>query len=223
MTDSRQQRVNMVESQIRPSDVTDRRIIRAMLAVPREAYVPASLQALAYMDQLVPVVEGKGGSSERGLLAPRTFAKLVQLADIDPGDTVLDIGCCNGYSTAVLAHIAKAVVAVEQDAELALAARRILREQGVNNAVVLEGPLEAGAPSHAPFDAILINGAIAQVPEALLAQLKDGGRLAATLVDGGVGRGSVWQRTGNLFDSRPVFDADAPPLPGFARATEFVL
>ena len=222
MIDSSQQRINMVESQVRPSDVTDRRIIRAMLAVPREAFVPAGLRALAYMDEAVPAADG-AGTPERCLLAPRTFAKLVQLAEIGADAAVLDVGCCTGYSTAVLSRLAKAVVAVEVDAGLAAAAGRILRQQDVNNAVVIEGPLEKGAPSHAPFAAILLNGAVAQVPDALLGQLKDGGRLVGILANGGFGRACVWQRTGSVVDSRPVFDAAAPPLPGFARTVEFVL
>jgi protein-L-isoaspartate(D-aspartate) O-methyltransferase len=222
MIDSKQQRINMVESQVRPSDVTDRRIIRAMLEVPREAFVPRSLQALAYMDEAVPAVEQAGGRSGRFLLAPRTFAKLVQLAEIGPDAVVLDVGCATGYSTAVLARLAKAVVAVEVDAALAARASQTLRQLGVGNATVMEGALEKGAASHAPFDAILLNGAVPGVPEDLLGQLRDGGRLVAVLADGAFGRAQVWRRTGNLFDPRPVFDAGAPPLPGFSRQAEFV-
>jgi protein-L-isoaspartate(D-aspartate) O-methyltransferase len=223
MTDSTQQRINMVESQVRPSDVTDRRIIRAMLEVPREAFVPASLQALAYMDEAVPAAEGDGGGPGRCLLAPRTFAKLVQLAEIEPDAVVLDVGCATGYSTAVLARLAKAVVAVEVDAALAGRAAQTLRQMGVGNAAVIEGALEKGAPAHAPFDAILLEGAVPRVPEDLLEQLRDGGRLVAVIADGAFGRAQVWRRTGKLFDPRAAFDAGAPPLPGFARQAEFVL
>ena len=116
MTDSKQQRLNMVESQVRPSDVTDRRIIKAMLEVPREAFLPAELRSLAYIDDAVPVRRGKDA---RYLLAPRVFAKLVQLAELAPEAVVLDVGCATGYSTAVLAKLAKRVVAVECDAALA--------------------------------------------------------------------------------------------------------
>jgi protein-L-isoaspartate(D-aspartate) O-methyltransferase len=222
MTDSKQQRINMVESQVRPSDVTDRRIIRAMLEVPREVFVPRSLQALAYMDEPVPAVEPAGGRSGRFLLAPRTFAKLVQLAEIGPDAVVLDVGCATGYSTAVLARLAKAVVAVEVDTALAIQATQTLRQLGANNALVIEGALEMGAPSHAPFDAILLEGAVPRVPGGLLEQLKDGARLVAVTADGTFGRAQVWQRTGKVFDSRPVFDAGAEPLPGFARQADFV-
>ncbi len=223
MIDSKQQRINMVESQVRPSDVTDRRIIRAMLEVPREAFVPQSLQALAYMDEAVAAIDADGGRPGRCLLAPRTFAKLVQLAEIGSDAVVLDVGCATGYSTAVLARLAKSVVAVEVDAALAARATQTLRHLGVGNAVVIEGALEKGAASHAPFDAILLEGAVPQVPEALLEQLKDGGRLVAVIADGIFGRAQVWRRTGKVFDARPVFDAGAQPLPGFARQAEFVL
>jgi protein-L-isoaspartate(D-aspartate) O-methyltransferase len=226
MTDPRQQRINMVESQVRPSDVTDRRILRAMLEVPREAFVPDAVRPLAYMDGPVPVVlapDGAGGRAARTLLAPRTFAKLVQLAEIGPDAVVLDVGCASGYSTAVLAHLAKAVVAVEADAALAARATASLRRLGGGNAVIIEGPLPAGAPAHAPFDAILLEGAVPEVPQDLLAQLKDGGRLVGILADGAFGRACVWRRTGRVFDARPAFDAGAEPLPGFTRRAEFVL
>jgi protein-L-isoaspartate(D-aspartate) O-methyltransferase len=176
MIDSKQQRLNMVESQVRPSDITDRRIIRAMLEVPREAFVPPALHELAYMDEAVPVVRRVDGRATRALLAPRTFAKLVQLAEIGPEAVVLDVGCATGYSTAVLAKLAKAVVALEVVAALAARAAETLRQLHVSNALVLRGALEAGAASHAPFDAILLNGADEHVPQDLLDQLKDGGR-----------------------------------------------
>jgi protein-L-isoaspartate(D-aspartate) O-methyltransferase len=223
MTDFKQQRINMVESQVRPSDVTDRRIIKAMLEVPREAFVPEGLQALAYMDAAVPVASPAHGAHRRSLLAPRTFAKLVQLAEIDTGASVLDVGCATGYSTAVLARLAKAVVAVECDGSLARRATETLRQQHVSNAVVIEGALEKGAPSHAPFDAILLNGGVESGLEALLGQLKDGGRLLGVMASGGIGRAQVWRRNGKLFDARPVFDAGAAPLPGFGRQPEFSL
>jgi protein-L-isoaspartate(D-aspartate) O-methyltransferase len=222
MIDSKQQRINMVESQVRPSDVTDRRIIRAMLEVPREVFVPSSLRALAYMDGAVPVVDGSVRSG-RCLLAPRTFAKLVQLAEIGPDAIVLDVGCATGYSTAVLARLAKSVVAVEVDAALAARASDALRQLGVANALVLEGALPKGAPTHAPFDAILLEGAAPFIPKELLEQLKDGGRLAAVVGDNALGRANVWQRTGKLFDARPSFDAGAHALPGFSQQPEFVL
>jgi protein-L-isoaspartate(D-aspartate) O-methyltransferase len=224
MTDTKLQRINMVESQVRPSDVTDRRIIRAMLEVPREPFVAESLQALAYMDQSVPVATSvNGGGPPRALLAPRTFAKLVQLAAIEPNAVVLDVGCATGYATAVLARLAKAVIAIESDHALAERARTTLKQLGVGNVVVIEGALEKGASSHAPFDAILLGGAVPQVPDELLGQLRNGARLVGVLADGGFGRAQAWHRNGKTFDARPAFDAGAEMLPGFARKAEFAL
>jgi protein-L-isoaspartate(D-aspartate) O-methyltransferase len=223
MTDSIEQRLNMVESQVRPSDVTDRRIIRAMLEVPREAFVPEGLRALAYMDEGVPVEQRPAGMPPRTLLAPRTFAKLVQLAEIDADAVVLDVGCATGYSTAVLARLARAVVALEADAALAGLARATLRRLEVDNALLIEGPLAAGVPSHAPFDAILLEGAVPRVPHELLEQLKDGGRLVGVRAQGAFGRAEVWRRSGKAFDARPAFDAGAGPLPGFSVEAGFVL
>jgi protein-L-isoaspartate(D-aspartate) O-methyltransferase len=223
MNDTTEQRINMVESQVRPSDVTDRRIIKAMLEVPREMFVPEAMQALAYRDTPVPVKPPAIGAPTRTLMAPRTFAKLVQLAEIEPAAVVLDVGCATGYSTAVLAKLAKAVVAVEIDGTLATRAAETLRQLGVSNAVVIEAALEKGAPSHAPFDAVLLNGAAEQVPEELLLQLKEGGRLVGVIANGPFGRAQVWRRQGKIFDARPVFDAGAELLPGFSRRVEFTL
>src|SRR5262245_112767 len=167
MTDSKLQRLNMVESQVRTSDVTDRRIIKAMLEVPREKFVPAALASMAYMDEPVPVGPDNGAKS-RALLAPRTFAKLAQLAQIGPEAVVLDVGCATGYSTAVLASLAKRVVAVEVDPGLAQTARRLLADFGASNASVVEGPLAAGAPAEAPFAVIFVNGAVEVVVPPLL-------------------------------------------------------
>jgi protein-L-isoaspartate(D-aspartate) O-methyltransferase len=222
MTDFSAQRLNMVESQVRPSDVTDQRILRAMLDVPRELFVPAEQAPLAYMDDPVPVKgRGKGGEA-RCLLPPRTLAKLIQLLQIGPQSVVLDVGCATGYSTAVLARLAQRVVALEADRDLARAAADTLEKLGAGNAVVIEGPLAAGAPAHGRFDAILINGAVPAVPPALLDELADGGRLAAVLARGPVRRAYVWQRSGSTVDSLPAFDAAAAPLAGFEEPAEFV-
>lgn len=223
MTDSTQQRINMVESQVRTSDVTDRRIIKAMLEVPREAFAPEAQRAIAYSDAAVPVSARGPGRHGRYLLPPRTLAKLLQVAAIDADSVVLDVGCATGYSTAVLARLARAVVAIEVDAALAAQARRALQALGVVNALVIEGPLAAGAPAHAPFDAILLNGSVPDGPAPLLAQLKPLGRLVAVLADGNFGPAQVWRRAGPGFDAVAVFDAGAEPLPGFERAPQFTL
>ena len=221
MTDSKLQRLNMVESQVRTSDVTDRRIIKAMLEVPREKFVPQALASMAYMDEPVPVGP-VNGASPRVLLAPRTFAKLAQLAEIGPETVVLDVGCATGYSTAVLARLAKRVVAVDVDPSLAQTARRLLAEFGANNATVHEGPLAAGAPAEAPFAVIFVNGAVEVVAPALLEQLEDGGRLVAIVTEGAMSRAEVWRRAGLSFDTRPAFEAGATLLPGFQRPAGFV-
>lgn len=215
------QRLNMVESQVRPSDVTDRRIPRAMNAVPREAFVPAARRSLAYLDIDLPVdVSGPAGG--RVILAPRTFAKLLQLARIEPGDIVLDLGCATGYSAAILGRLAQTVVAVESDAALAQEATRVLQTLGADNVAVVNGDLTAGYPSEGPFDAIVLQGAAASVPDALLGQLRDGGRLVAIVSDGRSGRAVVYQRTGDTVSESDGFDAMAPFLPGFAPVQRFV-
>ncbi len=222
MTDLALQRQNMVESQVRPSDVTDRRIPRAMNAVPREAFVSPGRRSLAYLDTDLPLDMPGGGPSGRVMLAPRTFAKLLQLAAVDPGDLVLDIGCGTGYSSAILARLAQTVVALESDTALAQEATRVLQSQGADNVAVVHGDLPAGYPAEGPFDVIVIGGAVATVPEALLGQLKDGGRLVAILADGRTGRALVWQRSGTAVSERDGFDAFAPFLPGFEPVRRFV-
>jgi protein-L-isoaspartate(D-aspartate) O-methyltransferase len=223
MIDSGLQRLNMVESQVRTSDVTDRRIIKAMLEVPREMFVPSAMASIAYMDEPVPVTaKANGGGFPRQLLAPRTLAKLVQLAKVEEGSAVLDVGCATGYSTAVLARIAKRVVALECDGALADLAAGALRTLGVDNAVLVRGPLDAGAAAEAPFDAIILNGAVPSIPQPLLDQLREGGRLVAIVVEGPLSRARVSLRAGSSFDTRPAFEAAAAPLPGFESAPGFV-
>jgi protein-L-isoaspartate(D-aspartate) O-methyltransferase len=223
MTDFSVQRLNMVESQVRPSDVTDQRIIRAMLEVPRELFVPAEVAQLAYIDDPVPVTTRAGGSAPRCLLPPRTLAKLVQLLELGPQSVVLDVGCATGYSTAVLARLARRIVALEVDPHLATTAKGTLEKLGVGNAKVVEGPLAGGAPAHGRFDAVLLNGAVPSVPATLLDELADGGRLAAVLRRGPVCRAHVWRRSRSTLDVQPAFEAAAAPIPGFEEPAEFVL
>ncbi len=218
MTDYATQRKSMVDSQVRPSDVTDRAIPRAMLDVPRHAFVPEAVREIAYMDDDLKISDGKGAA--RYLLAPRVLAKLMQHLEIARGNRVLDVGCATGYSTAVLAHLGARVVALECDSELAEQCRAALA--GMENVQVVDGPLTAGAPSQGPYDAILVNGAVSDIPAALRDQLKDGGRLVAVEVRGGVGKAVIWKRIGTRFDSRELFDASAALLPGFEPKREFV-
>ena len=220
MIDHATQRLNMVESQVRPSDVTDRRITRAMREIPREAFVPGPLKSIAYADE--PLKISDAAHNQRYMLAPRLLAKLVQLLEIESDGMVLDVGPATGYSTALLARLGQAVVALEEDARLAERMQEVLANQGVDNAVVISGSMSAGAADEGPYDAILINGAVVDVPTALLDQLKDGGRCVAVSIDNGVGRATVWRRHGMSFDRRPAFDASAPYLPGFEPAAGFV-
>jgi len=204
----------MVESQLRPNGVTDLRINKAMLEIPRERFVAASRQAFAYIDEDVPASEG---ANPRFVMEPMVFARLIQLAEISGDDIVLDVGCGLGYSTAVLSHLAQSVVALEDNAELVAEASARLAEVGVSNAAVVEGPLNAGYPSEAPYDVIVINGCVGEVPEALLGQLKDGGRLVAVVDNGPVGKATVYVRQDGAISSRVAFDATVAPLPGFEK------
>lgn len=224
MIDSAKQRSNMVESQIRPSDVTDRRILRAMQDVPREQYVPDEVRSLAYMDEAVPLMApaaGRPNGALRTLMSPRAFAKLVQLLDVGADDRVLIVGAGRGYSVAVLAKLAGAVVGLESDETLAASAKTALG--GISNVTVSTGSLPVGAPETAPFDCIFVEGTIWERPMALLGQLKPGGRLAAVLHDGSVGNATVWRRVGDQFGQTTAFEAAASPLPGFERTKVFVL
>ena len=221
MVDAATQRLNMVESQVLTSDVTDRRILRAMRELPRERFVPAPMTALAYMDEAVPVTPA--GAERRWLLAPRVLAKLLQLANIGDDNHVLDVGGATGYSAAVLAGMGKSVVALERNIKLAEQARANLAALALDNATVTVGELTAGWLDKAPYDAIVLQGAAATVPEALFDQLKDGGRLVAILLEGGLGKATVWRRLGRSVDAWGAFDAAAPVLPGFERAPVFVL
>ena len=216
MIDYAAAREAMVDRQIRPSDVTRYPIIGAMLAVPRELFVPAELRPVAYLGEHVPIAPG------RVLLDPRVFAKMLEALNVGPTDLVLDVGCGLGYSTAVLARMAEAVVALESEPGMAAEAEALLGAQSVDNAVVQAGPLEAGVPAHGPFDAIIIEGALEVLPDALGRQLKPGGRIAAIVVDGSRGQAQLGLMAEDGIDWRRVFDATAPVLPGFAKAKAFV-
>lgn len=216
------QRKNMVESQVRPSDITDRRVIAAMLDIPREAFAPAETRALAYMDQDLPVGFGGPGRPRRALLAPRTLARMAQLLECGTGDRVLEVGTATGYGAAILGQIAKEVVALESDEELTARARSALSDKKYNNIKIVNGPLASGWLAEAPYSAILVGGAVSEIPAGLLDQLQDGGRFVAIKVQNGIGRLMQWRRTGTTFSDRPVGDAAAPALPGFERAAGFV-
>jgi protein-L-isoaspartate(D-aspartate) O-methyltransferase len=215
------QRKNMVESQVRPSDVTDRRITSAMQDVPREKFVPAELTDVAYMDDPLTAAPG------RSLLAPRAFARLLQLADVQTGDKVLIVGALLGYSAAVVARLAGKVVALESDAALAAGAKSTLAAAGVANAYVVTGPLAEGYPADAPYDVIIVEGGIEIVPDALVAQLAPGAKMVAIETGVGIGRAVLMQKitSGGTDEAtiarRVAFETAATCLPGFARAKTF--
>lgn len=207
-------RTKMVDNQLRTNDVTDHALISALLDVAREGFVGEAQKALAYIDDDLPL----GG--DRFLMKPHVFGKLVQAADIAPGDKVLIVGVGSGYSAAVVARLAGAVIAVESDAALADAARQALA--GVAGVEVVTGPLNAGCAAKGPYNVILVEGAIEAIPPALSAQLAEGGRLVAIEGAGRAGRAMLLTRAGGEVSGRLAFNAAAKPLPGFARPREFV-
>ncbi len=217
MSEFATRRVMMVDTQVRPSDVTKFPIIDAMLSVPRETFVPDDKREVAYVGENLALAPG------RVVLAARTLAKLLDALDVQPGDLVLDLGCGLGYSTAVIARLAETVVAVEEDEALAADAQRILSEEGVDNAVVVTGKLTDGAAKCAPYDVITVEGGVEVMPDSVLAQLKDGGRIGAVFMDGAVGTARIGYRIDGSMTWRSVFNAAAPVLPGFRKAQGFTL
>lgn len=217
MTDFAARRVMMVDTQVRPNDVTKYPIIAAMLAVPREEFVPEARREVAYVGENLDLGDG------RVVLEPRTLAKMLDAIDIQTGDTVLDVGCGLGYSTAIAARMAEAVIAVEEDEMLAAQAQARLSAQGADNAVVVVGVMAEGSAKNAPYDAILIGGAVQTVPSGLMDQLKEGGRIAAIFMDGALGVCRVGHKIDGQISWRAAFNATAPVLPGFAARRGFTL
>ena len=209
----------MVDCQVRTSDVTDPRIIAAMQDLPRERFVPERNASLAYLDLDVAVTSG---SPARRLLKPMVLAKLVHAAEIGPQDRVLDVACATGYSTALLARLARNVVALEEDATLARHARENLAAVGVANAEVVSGALPDGWQAGAPYDVIFVNGAAEVAPDRLLRQLAEGGRLVGVVGRPPASKAVLYLASGGQASALPIFDAAAPPLPGFAEPPAFV-
>jgi protein-L-isoaspartate(D-aspartate) O-methyltransferase len=216
MTDFANERRHMVDGQVRPSDVTDLRVISAMLEVPRENFTPPKAASIAYLDLDLPVGEGAG--SPRRLLKPIILAKLLNAAQIEPTDKVLDVGCATGYTAALLARIAGEVVALEEDPGLARTAKTALA--GQPNVTVVSGPLVDGWAQGGPYDLILLEGATEIEPASLCRQLKDGGRLVCVLGTT-PGTAMLYHRSGDDFGGRPVFSAAATVLPGFVKPKVF--
>jgi protein-L-isoaspartate(D-aspartate) O-methyltransferase len=217
MTDFAAARRNMVDGQVRTAGVTDLRIISAMLEVPRERFVGPSMTGLAYLDFDVPA--GEDASTTRRLLKPMLLAKLIQAADLDPTDRMLDVGCVTGYAAAVLGRVAGEVLALEEDPALAGIAKAVLSAQP--NIGVATGPLTEGWPQAAPYDAVLLEGATEVEPDRLFGQLKDGGRLVCVLGASPDAKAMLYQRSGQQVSGRALFDATAPILPGFIKPREF--
>jgi len=217
MADFAGRRTMMVDTQVRPSDVTKFPIIDAMLHVKREEFVPQSQREAAYVGENLDL------GDDRTILEPRTLAKILDALDIGPHELVLDIGATYGYSSAVIARMAEAVVALEEDPKMAKDAQDALSENAADNVIVETGPLLEGAPEHAPFDVIVLQGGVAQVPDALLDQLKDGGRIAALFVEGALGEVRVGYKIDGATTWRRAFNAGAPILPGFEQHTAFKL
>lgn len=210
-------RRNMVDNQVRTNRVTDSLVISALRAIPRELFVAADAKGVAYVDDDLAVAPG------RYLMEPMILARLLQLAEVQRTDAVLDVGCASGYSSAVLGKMASSVVALEENPDLVNWASETLLGLGIDNAVVVQGKLSDGLADQGPYDVIFVNGAVDRVPEALREQLADGGRLVAVVRgEKGVGHATLVSRSGTAFGHRADFDANARILPGFARQPTFV-
>lgn len=217
MNDFTTLRTTMVDTQVRPSDVTKFTVIESMLNIPREAFVPRDKRDAAYVGEHVSL------DKDRVILDPRILAKMLDAVDIRNDELVLDIGSGLGYSAAVIARMAEAVVAVEDDADRVAEAQAILSENGVDNVVMHEGPLTDGASSHGPYDVIVIQGAVGFLPERLISQLKEGGRIVCLNMDGALGVVRVGYVIDGALNWRFSFNAGAPVLPGFEKHSEFTL
>lgn len=210
-------RQHMVDSQIRTNKVTDERLIEAIRTLPRERFVPEQLRARSYVDDDIEVVAG------RFLMEPMVTARLIQAADVKSTDMALVVGAATGYAAALLAKLANTVVALEADAALVQLASAAFAELAIDNAAIVEGALTAGCIKHAPYDVIYLDGAVEQVPQPLIDQLGEGGRMVGVMSERGMGRAMLWVKAGGTLSKRILFDANVAPLPGFNIAARFVL
>lgn len=218
--DFSEQRVKMVDSQVRTTDVTSAPLLEAMLTVPREAFVPARRKNLAYIDEHILISDDRR-QGPRYLMQPSPFAKLAQLAEIRPGDAVLDVGAGTGYSAAVLSRLARSVVALESDPDLAEQAKSALAALGCGNVSVVQGPLQAGHAAQAPYDVIFVGGSVEELPATLVDQLREGGRLVVVEGQGNAGVARLYVKSNGIATGRRAFNAAVKPLPGFERAPAF--
>ncbi|SMR82610.1 protein-L-isoaspartate(D-aspartate) O-methyltransferase [Aliiroseovarius halocynthiae] len=217
MTDFAARRTMMVDTQVRPSDVTKFPIIDAMLTVAREEFVPDGKREAAYVGENLDLGEG------RVMLEPRTLAKMLDALSVQPSELVLDLGCGLGYSAAILARMSDFVIAVEDSEDRANEAQEILSAQGVDNVAVVAGPLAEGSQKNGPYDVIIVQGAVETVPAALLDQLKDGGRIACIFAEGMLGTVKIGYKIDGDMVWRPSFSAGAPVVSGFEAARVFAL
>lgn len=217
MTDFALARRNMVDGQLRPNRVNNAALLAAIGELPRERFLPDGLRSVAYADDDVPLGNG------RFMMEPMVLARLIQSLQPQSEDKAMVVAAGRGYGAAILARLVKSVVAVESDAGLAAAAQQTLRELSVTNVQQVAGPTEQGAAASAPYDVILIEGAVGEVPAAIVDQLAEGGRLASVISDpsGALGVAQLFVKQGGVTSGRPLFDAGTPPLPGFARPPRF--
>lgn len=217
MTDFALARRNMVDGQLRPNRVNNAALLTAIGELPRERFLPDGLRSVAYADDDVPLGNG------RFMMEPMVLARLIQSLQPQSEDKAMVVAAGRGYGAAILARLVKSVVAVESDAGLAAAAQQTLRELSVTNVQQVAGPTEQGAAASAPYDVILIEGAVGEVPAAIVDQLAEGGRLASVISDpsGALGVAQLFVKQGGVTSGRPLFDAGTPPLPGFARPPRF--
>lgn len=215
MTDFATRRTFMVDTQIRPSDVTKFPIIDAMLSVPREAFVPAEKVEAAYVGDNLELAEG------RVVMDPRTIAKMLDALDIRDDELVLDIGCSYGYFAALMARMAEAVIAVESDESVLEDAQTTLSDVGADNVMLHQGALDEGAAEHGPYDVVVIEGGVENLPDILLDQIKDGGRIACLFAEGALGVVKIGYKIDGQVNWRFAFNASAPILPGFEQKTTF--
>ena len=217
MTDYKMRRQIMVDNQVRPSDVTKFPIIDALLNIPREKFVPDGKREAAYLGENLSI------GPSRFILEPRTLAKLLDALDIKNNELVLDIGSGLGYSSAVISRMAELVIAVEQDKDFAAEAEEILLEAGADNVVVQVNKLEDGAPQHGPYDVIILQGGVEEIPSPILNQLKNGGRIGAIFIEEGLGTARIGYKLNDKVSWRYSFNASVPILDGFLKQKDFVL
>lgn len=217
MTDFALARRNMVEGQLRPNRVTNAQLLAVVGELPRERFLPDGMKSVAYSDEDVPLGNG------RFLMEPMVLARLIQTLQPGPEDKALVVAAGRGYGAALMARLVQAVVAVESDAALASSADQTIKSLGLGNVTLVSGPAEAGAPASGPYDIILIEGAVQQIPQAILDQLAEGGRLATVLAGtpGALGVAQLVVKEGGATSGRPLFDAGTPVLPGFAPPPRF--